>query len=208
MYPTITGTQYGRLISSGSYKGTYDFLVSANFPKSVGDLNYYLFKEPITSTSLRYIGLWASTNLCGVSYASTTGGYLAGTTGPFSGTFSTQSNSFPFLQVLYTTVDQWAVPATISLSITGGATTVAKGGSVQITTTQNKDGLVTFKANGKNIGKCVSVLSSGQSATCNWKPAVQGSVRITATLRSASASYASVTSSAVSVSIAKRSTTR
>jgi hypothetical protein len=208
MYPSITGTQYGRLISSGSYKGTYDFLVSANYPKSVGDLNYYLFKDPVTTSSLRYIGLWASTNLCGVSYASTTGGYLAGTTGPFSGTFSVQSNSFPFLQILYTTIDQWAVPATISVSVAGNASAVSKGSVVQLTSTQNKDGLVTFRANGKNIGNCVSLASSAMSATCNWKPAIQGSVAITATLRSPTVAYAAVTSQALRVSINKRSTKR
>jgi hypothetical protein len=208
MYPSITGTQYGRLISSGSYKGTYDFLVSSNYPKSVGNLNYYLFKDPVTSSSLRYIGLWASTNLCGVPYASTTGGYLAGTTGPFSGTFSLQTDSFPFLQILYTTIDQWAVPATISVSVAGNAAAVSKGIVTQLTTTQNKDGLVTFKANGKNIAKCVSIQSSSMTATCNWKPATQGSVVLTATIKSPSASFATVTSSPLRISANKRSTNR
>lgn len=199
---------YARLVTSSTYKGTYNFLVNSDFPTTVSGMNYYLFKEPVTSPSLRYVGQWSSADQCQGPFASTTGGYLGGTTSPFSGTFSNQPNNFPFIQILYTTVDHWSVPATISLSITGGAATVSKGGTVQITTTQNKDGLVTFRANGKNIGRCVSIPSTSMSATCNWKPSIQGSVSLTATLKSPSASYATVTSSPLRVSANKRSTTR
>ena len=205
---SVIGTQYSRLASANSYKGTYDFLIGSNYPTTVAGMNYYLFKEPVTTSSIRYLGIWSSAGQCGVPYTTSTGAYKTGSSAPFSGPFSTQTGNFPFLQLLYTTVDHWSVPATISLSITGGAATVSKGGTVQITTTQNKDGLVTFKANGKNIGRCVSIPSTSMSATCNWKPSIQGSVSLTATLKSPSASYATVTSSPLRVSANKRSTTR
>lgn len=205
---SVTGTQNSRLAASGSYKGSYDFINSSNYPTTVAGMNYYLFKEPAASPSIRYLGLWSSANQCGLPYTTSTGGYIGGTSGPFSGTFSNQSGNFPFMQLLYTTVDQWSIPATISLSITGGATTVSKGGSVQITTTQNKDGRVTFKANGKNIGNCVSIQSASMTSTCNWKPSIQGSVLLTATLKSPSAAYATVTSAPLRLSANKRSTTR
>lgn len=205
---SVTGSQNSRLAASGTYKGSYDFINNSNFPATSAGMNYYLFKEPVTTSSIRYLGLWSSADQCGVPYTTSTGGYLGGSSAPFSGIFSTQSGNFPFIQLLYTTVDQWSIPATISLSITGGGATVSKGGNVQLTTTQNKDGLVTFKANGKNIGKCVSIQSTSMTATCNWKPSTQGSVALTATIKSPSASYATVTSSPLRISANKRSNTR
>ena len=204
----VTGTQYSRLASATNYKGSYDFLVGSSYPNTVAGMNYYLFKDPVATGNARYLGIWATANQCGVPFTTSTGGYIGGSTGPFNGTFSSQSGNFPYLQLLYTTVDQWMVPATISVSIAGNAIAVSKGSVVQLTTTQNKDGLVTFRANGKYIGNCVSLASSAMSATCNWKPAIQGSVAITATLKSPSAAYATVTSQALRVSINKRTTNR
>ena len=204
----VTGTQYSRLATSATYKGTYDYLIGSSYPTTVAGMNYYLFKEPQTSASTRYLGIWSSANQCGVPYTTSTGGYRGPSSGPFSGIFTSQSGNFPFLQLLYTTVDQWTVPATISISISGNPASVTKGNAIQIITTQNKDGRVTFRANGKNIGGCVSILSSSMTATCNWKPAVKGSVRLTATLRSPTSAYASVTSAIVNTAINTRSGTR
>jgi hypothetical protein len=206
--PGAPANSFVRLVTSSTYKGSYSFLVNSNFPTTVSGLNYYLFKEPTTSPSIRYVGQWSSADQCQAPFASTTGGYLGGTTSPFTGTFSNQSNSFPFIQILYTTVDQWAVPATISVSSAGNAISSTKGGTIALSTTQNKDGLVTFKANGKNIAGCISLISSGMSATCNWKPTSQGSIRVTASLRSPSSAYAAVTSAPLQMTINKRSTAR
>ncbi|CAN2214045.1 Concanavalin A-like lectin/glucanases superfamily [Candidatus Nanopelagicaceae bacterium] len=44
-------------------------------------------------------------------------------------------------------------------------------------------GKVTFSAQGKRIGGCINVPTTGSgpySATCNWKPAIRGSVAVTA----------------------------
>jgi hypothetical protein len=204
----VTGTNYSRIASSTTYKGAYDFLVAANYPTTVAGMNYYLFKEPQTSASIRYLGIWSTANQCGVPFTTSTGGYFGPSSGPFSGTFSTQSGNFPFIQLLYTTADQWTVPATISLTASGAATTSTKGGSIGISTTQNKDGLVTFKANGKNIAKCISLQSSSMTVTCNWKPTNQGPVQVTASLRSPSSAYAAVTSAPLQISVNNRNNKR
>lgn len=204
----VSGTQYSRLVTSSTYKGSYDFLVGSNYPNSVAGMNYYLFKEPLTSSNDRYIGTWATATQCGVPYSSTTGGYLGGSTAPFSGTFSTQTTQFPFLQLLYTTVDQWSIPTTISLSTSGSTSVSTKGSSLSISTAQNKEGLVTFKANGKNIPRCISLQSTGLTVTCNWKPSNQGSIAITATLRSPTSAFTAATSAPLRISVGKRTTTR
>jgi FlaG/FlaF family flagellin (archaellin) len=205
--PGVPTDAYTRLITSTTYKGSYSFLVAANFPKSVGGMNYYLFKTPVTSASTRYLGLWANVNTCLGAYSSTTGGYGAGATEPFT-ISSNYSNNFPFLQVLYTTDDQWNSLSTISISTSGGVSVVSKGSNISLNAVLSDDGLVTFKDNGKNIGKCVSVQSSSLNATCNWKPTVQGSRRITATLRSPTASFISSTSPTLQLSVVKRSNKR
>jgi hypothetical protein len=203
-----TTNAFTRLVTASSYKGTYDYLVNANYPNSVSGMNYYLFKEPVTTSSTRFVGQVSTGSMCKNNLSTPTGGYLQAISPPFSGTFSTQTLNTAFLQLLYTTVDQWAVPATISLSAAGAATSSTKGGSIGISTTQNKEGLVTFKANGKNIAKCISLQSSSMTVTCNWKPTNQGSVRITASLRSPTSAYAAVTSAPLQMSINKRITRR
>jgi hypothetical protein len=195
--PGAPTNAYTRLVTSSTYKGTYNYLVTSSFPKSVGGMNYYLFN----------LGLWANVNTCLGAFSSTTGGYGAGTTEPFTIT-NNYSNNFPFLQVLYTTVDQWSSTSTITLSIAGNIRSVTKGTTVALTSSLGDDGLVTFKYNGKNIPKCISITSTSLSATCNWKPAVQGGGRITATLRSPTSAFTTVTSAPLQVTVAKRSNTR
>ena len=199
---------YARLISSSTYKGSYDFLVTSNYPKSVSGINYYLFKSPVTSSSTTYLGTWANVSACSFYTSSATGGYNIKSSAPFN-SWTNYTSDFPAFQILYTTVDQWAsAPPTISTSLAGNVNKVFKGTSITITTSLSDEGLVTFKFNGKNIGKCVSKQSSSLSATCNWTPTVQGSGSITATLRSPTAQFSSVTSTPLRVTVAKRSNSR
>lgn len=202
--PGATGA---RLLVSNSYKGSYNFLVPSNFPGASSGMNYYLFKSPVTSSSVRYIGNWTSVNQCQGAFASTTGGYVLSTTEPKVIT-NNYSNNFPFLQLLYTTVDHWSVPSTIELSVAGNITTVVKGTGIQLNATTSDDGLVTFKSNGKNIAQCIAVKSSSRSASCNWKPTVKGTSTLTATLRSPTGSFSQSTSEAFQVRVGNRSTKR
>ncbi|CAN2219955.1 hypothetical protein MCEMRE196_01231 [Candidatus Nanopelagicaceae bacterium] len=200
-----------RLVISSTYKGVYDFLTSATAPVNVttSGAKYFLFKQPVTSSTKRFVGIWSSDNTCKGSGTFPEGGYAGpSSTSPW-GTFTSRTSDLTRLQVMYSSEDQWTpAPPTISSSLTGNAKTVFKGKSIAITTTLSDDGLVTFKYNNKNIGGCVSVRSASLSATCSWKPSVQGSGRITATLRSPTGAFTSVTSSPLLVSVNKRSNNR
>lgn len=197
------GNTGARLLVSSSYKGSYNFLVSSNFPGASSGMNYFLFKSPVTSSSVRYVGNWTSVNQCQGAFASTTGGYVLSTTEPKVIT-NNYSNNFPFLQLLYTTVDHWSVPSSIELSVNGNSTTAVKGNQIQLNASTSDDGLVTFKSNGKNIANCIAIKSSSRTATCNWKPTVKGSATLTAILRSPSGSFSQSTSQAFQVKVSNR----
>jgi hypothetical protein len=95
--------------------------------------------------------------------------------------------------------------ATISISLAGGVVTVAKGTAINITASVNTAGKVKFMVNGKVIGGCAAK-SATTSATCSWKPAMQGqSVALTALLNPTSSSFSNVRSSALNVGVSRRS---
>lgn len=94
--------------------------------------------------------------------------------------------------------------ATISIALNGGVVTVAKGTAITITASVNTAGKVKFMVNGKVIGGCASK-SATTSATCSWKPSVQGqSVALTALLNPTSGSFSNVKSSALNVGVGRR----
>ena len=94
--------------------------------------------------------------------------------------------------------------ATISISLAGGVVTVAKGTAINITASVNTAGKVKFMVNGKVIGGCAAK-SATTSATCSWKPAIQGqSVALTALLNPTSSSFSNVRSSALNVGVGRR----
>ena len=102
----------------------------------------------------------------------------------------------------------FTTPSTITTpALSGGGSTAYKGSSITITVQVSVEGVVTFRANGKYIPGCQRIATTSLSASCTWKPSVQGAVKLTATGRPTSSSYSSATSSA-NVLVAKRSTTR
>lgn len=202
-----------RLVSSGTYKGVYDFLTTATAPVNVSatGARYYLFKEPVTTSSKRFLGIWSNVGAptCKGSGTFPEGGYAGPSATTPWGSFTSRTSDLTRLQVMYSNTDQWT-PATptISASLAGNVKTAFKGTPITITTSLSDNGLVTFRFNNKSIGGCASVPSTSLSATCNWKPSVQGSGRITATLRSPTSAFTSVTSSPLVVSVNKRSNNR
>lgn len=207
-YTNASTPQRIRLISASSYKGTYDWFTSESTTSTGVGAKYYLFKSPATTGANRYLGHWSSFNPCATSGSFPTAGYYSSATGPWP-ISNTYTSDIPNLQVMYTTIDQWTpTPATITLSIAGGVKTANKGVVIALTSTLSDDGLVTFKYNGKNIGNCVALKSASLTATCNWKPTVQGNGSITATLRSPTSAFSTVNSTTLNVSISKRLTLR
>jgi len=101
-----------------------------------------------------------------------------------------------------------ASASTITISLAGGVVKVAKGTAIVITASVNIAGKVKFYANGKVIGGCVAK-SATTSATCSWKPTVQGqSVALTALLDPTSGSYSNARSTALNVGVGRRTGTR
>ncbi len=99
-------------------------------------------------------------------------------------------------------------PSTISApALSGGGLVASKGIAIAITVQTSVDGTVTFKANGKNIPSCQKVATVSLVATCNWKPSVQGPVRINAALKPTSSSF-DPSASSLGVSVIRRNTTR
>ena len=70
----------------------------------------------------------------------------------------------------------------ITTSIAGNVKTVAKGQSIQLTTNVDQAGKVTFFADGKRIPGCIGISTSGGNVVCNWKPKIQSSSKITASI--------------------------
>jgi hypothetical protein len=73
--------------------------------------------------------------------------------------------------------------STISLSLAGGVTQVAKGQSINIIAAIDQIGRVTFLVDGKRIPRCFNLrVTDIGNRSCSWKPAVQRAVKISARL--------------------------
>lgn len=86
-----------------------------------------------------------------------------------------------------------------------------KGITKTLTIQSEFSGRVTFSANGRTIPGCKNVPTTGayplNIATCNWKPAVQGSVRITTSMIPTDSSF-SAASNTLYTSVQRRTNNR
>jgi hypothetical protein len=99
-------------------------------------------------------------------------------------------------------------PSTITVPVLNGNGVTANKGTVSTLTVQvSVEGNVTFRIGGKYIPGCQKVATTSLTAACSWKPSVQGSARITATLKPNSNSYSSSQSQSDFV-VLRRTTTR
>ena len=96
---------------------------------------------------------------------------------------------------------------TVSLSLAGGVTTVAKGQFIVITATVDQAGRISFTADGKRLAGCTNLSVSGSSKTCRWKPAVRKQVNLSARLVPTNSAY-STTSTSLSVMVISRTGSR
>jgi len=92
---------------------------------------------------------------------------------------------------------------TVSLSLAGGVTTVAKGQFIVITATVDQAGRISFTADGKRLPSCTNLTVSGSTKTCRWKPAVRKQVNLSARLVPTNSAY-STTSASLSVLVISR----
>ena len=100
--------------------------------------------------------------------------------------------------------------ASVTISVNPKKTTKSAGATPITASTTSTSGTITFYANGRIINGCKNLAVSGSSATCNWRPMVQGSVTLTATFTpSGDASLSgSVSSAAITTAVSKRTTAR
>jgi len=108
-----------------------------------------------------------------------------------------------------TSVTTLAGASTISLAITAGNNPPKKLGASTITATINTAGTVTFFYNGRPL-HCLplTVVVSGATVTCVWKPIVTGRVTLSASLAPSSGSYSASTSAPLNVAVGNRTISR
>lgn len=99
----------------------------------------------------------------------------------------------------YVTITALSSPS-ISVGISGNVTSVAKGSAVNLTATVGQSAVVAFFADGKKLSGCQSVATNNGSAICSWKPAIQKSVSITASIVVGGSAYATSTPMYIGVS--------
>ena len=94
-------------------------------------------------------------------------------------------------------------------SLSGAA---SKGSIVTISVTSNVAGKVRFFVSGKRIAGCLARTTTGSypsfSATCSWKPPVTGNQNLTARITPTDTTFSASTSTATSVVVVKRNSTR
>lgn len=101
-----------------------------------------------------------------------------------------------------------SVISTSTTSLSAGPGTFRATTAITATLTPNTGGRVTFYANGKRIGGCVSILATSGSQTCQWKPTGRGSIQITARYVPSDSSYKASWSAPIQVLIANRASLR
>jgi hypothetical protein len=113
-------------------------------------------------------------------------------------------------QTLTITITDLNESSTLSAPSVSGA--AYKGVAKLITVTSNAAGKVRFFVNGKRIPNCLAVTTTGSgsnyTATCTWKPAVQGRQFLTASITPVLGTFTSSSSARSEVFILKRSDNR
>ena len=99
-------------------------------------------------------------------------------------------------------------PVIASLSTQSGSLRADYRTVTPLTVSVDTQSRVTFYANGRIVPGCRNVLSSGGTATCNWRPSVHGSFRIYAAANPVSSSYVASNTSTITVGVAARTNKR
>lgn len=113
-------------------------------------------------------------------------------------------------QTLTVTITNANESASLGAPTLSGA--ASKGNIVTITVTSNAAGKVRFFVEGKRISNCLARSTTGSypsfSATCSWRPPVTGNQNLTARITPTDSTFSASTSTATSVWVDKRNSTR
>ena len=97
----------------------------------------------------------------------------------------------------------------VSISVAGGATTVASRQAITLSAVSSVAGKVTFLANGKAIPGCKGVRTISLTATCQWRSSIKGSNQLSAQIiPTVLAENEAATSSNYSITVSARTGTR
>lgn len=162
------------------------------------------YSSSITGTATTYGAGGGAYGISGWSFSATTTTPGRGGDGAYNGSAGTRgAPGGPGIIIL-----KYIIPSSLGAITIGGS--IYKGVVTSITVTANSAGRVTFYANGKKIAKCISIATSGSdpfTATCSWKPAVRGPIRVSA-IFSPTNTAMGVTSTSSNAQVGRRTTTR
>jgi hypothetical protein len=100
---------------------------------------------------------------------------------------------------------KWALKGSAQITYSGvpsyRSTTV-------LTATTNTPSKVTFFENNKRITGCISIATSSNSATCNWKPASHGSITLSIQVTPTDSNYSANRISLAAIYSSKRAGNR
>ena len=80
--------------------------------------------------------------------------------------------------------------STVRVVVSGPGSVAVTGAPLTLTASVSTPGTVTFSANGRTIPGCLGVPAPASTATCVWRPAAPGSLRVAAALAPSSPDYA------------------
>lgn len=187
-----------------------DSIVTRQGRPQLGWSSFYLprnispFTIPAPDTSTAGSFTYTSSNSGVLSISGSTATVVGSGTATVTATFTpTDTNSYVTGETITAVFTVNPGAGTLIVSLSGGAT-AAKGVVKTMTATASDSGSVTFYINGKRVPGCVAVKTQSSVATCNWKPANQGSVTVTALLVPTNSQIAPVTASAVNLNIGRR----
>ena len=191
----VSATPTAVVVGGGSnISTTYGTAASSSQFTATGGTSPYTFTLSSTPT-----GVSISNGVVTASATTNAGTYT-------QNVVATDATSQSGTKQIVITVGQ--VTPTITISLTGGATSAALGSAITITATVSQGGAVNFRLGGSSISGCSSVSSSAGSATCSWTPAALGGVVLTAVLTPTdSTNYANATSTNLNITVVNGVTT-
>jgi len=210
----LTASSDGTKVFIGSRNG-YNLYKSTNSGSSFTLLKY--FGNTVVSCAASADG---NTIIAAVSskylQLSTNGGNTwTDEVGSTMNTWNTVVMNSDATKAFATTIDAGAsylgsIPQPLSFSLSSGrADLMTYRSSNTVTTTSNYAGKVTFYANGKKIGGCISVPTNGSLvATCNYKPTIHGAVTITAKFVPADSYFSAISQELFRTRVSSRTNNR
>lgn len=108
----------------------------------------------------------------------------------------------------FTLENNTSTPVTATVGTQSGSLRADYRTVTPLTVNVDTQSRVTFYANGRVVPGCRNILSSGGTATCNWRPSVHGSFRIYAAANPVSSSYVASNTSTINIGVAARTNKR